>query len=195
MACGSGSVSILWYFFLCSFHLPPSLNLTGQVGTVRSNYPTLFELDCMIHVQVWLFYTQDWQLMVPSNGRNSLMVLLPNTKWTMGESCCLNFRHPSEFGQNFLKCLKKILKICIFLQDELNKISWNQEISWRLPSLELDLQMLLINSRNFYPKLKSQQVFPNPYLHLGPYAPEARILPHSPTYYCQIKCHGSTVAS
>ncbi len=86
MACGSGSVSILWYFFLCSFHLPPSLNLTGQVGTVRSNYPTLFELDCMIHVQVWLFYTQDWQLMVPSNGRNSLMVLLPNTKWPMGRA-------------------------------------------------------------------------------------------------------------
>ncbi len=37
--------------------------------------------------------TRDRQLNVPSEGRNSLMVYLHNTKWTMGESGCVNLTY------------------------------------------------------------------------------------------------------
>ena len=63
--------------------------LPGRFGKVKGDYPTLFEPDCVIHVQVWVSYTRDRRLKVPSEGRNYFMGHLPNTNWTM-ESGCLN---------------------------------------------------------------------------------------------------------
>ena len=57
----------------------PNLTRTG-LGQSGVTYPTIFKADYVLHVQAWLFYTWDRWLNVPSEGRNSLMVHLPNTK-------------------------------------------------------------------------------------------------------------------
>ncbi len=45
--------------------------MLGQLGMLGVTYPTLFEANCEVHVQLWLSCTRDRRLNVPSEGRNS----------------------------------------------------------------------------------------------------------------------------
>ena len=49
-------------------------------------YPTLFEANCEVHVQLWLSCTRDRRLNVPSEGRNSLWFIYPTLNGPWGRA-------------------------------------------------------------------------------------------------------------
>ena len=95
----------------------------------------------MLIRKIGKFLQKDQQFLARYIIRRMKVLLVFNSKswlWEQGVTWHHFLRDVIQYDQNFLKCFKISWKNVLshsFVQGRISKISWNQEISWKITSL------------------------------------------------------------